>query len=438
MSNQLQAGETFTDNPPGNAVNAAVLNNHVNGATLLKAAVDGQPEKTSMAETDYALIADESDNVTTTPKKVSGLNLLPETVRNCSKQYAAGTLSGGVYAVTLSPAATQYTQGMVVFFLPDTTNSGAVKIDVNGLGQKNIYKGGTTGPVALVANDIVVNVLCVVQYDGTQFQLIGGISLSNQVTSITGQVASLAAINASLRGLLITRPTTTTLAIVAAEVLMEDNSGQYKPFVARSVSLTADITASGVNGLDTGTAAASNWYYLWLIYNGTTQTTSCLLSLSGTSPTLPANYTYAALLGAAYYNGSSQFNNFTQQDRQVWIAELNLFTAKTSAAANTYEAYSAGAGGSDVNLATLVPPIARRLFGVAGSTSGNHSDMAIAADTNGTGAVTVVGASAASSFNSFGTAGGFQIPLLTAQTFYWKSVDNSTARTRIDITGYSL
>ncbi len=51
-----------------------------------------------------------------------------------------------------------------------------------------------------------------------------------------------------------------------------------------SVNLTVDITASGANGLDTGSEANSTWYYEWVIFNPTTEVTAGLLSTSSTFP----------------------------------------------------------------------------------------------------------------------------------------------------------
>jgi hypothetical protein len=50
--------------------------------------------------------------------------------------YAAGTLSGGVYSITLSPAMiTPYAAGKEFAFKADTANSGAVNVNVNSLGS---------------------------------------------------------------------------------------------------------------------------------------------------------------------------------------------------------------------------------------------------------------------------------------------------------------
>jgi hypothetical protein len=62
---------------------------------------------------------------------------------------------------------------------------------------------------------------------------------------------------------------------------------------------------TGANGLDTGTVAASTWYYWYAIYNANSATAAGLLSLSSTAPALPSGYTYSARLGAVRTDGSS-------------------------------------------------------------------------------------------------------------------------------------
>jgi hypothetical protein len=71
----------------------------------------------------------------------------------------------------------------------------------------------------------------------------------------------------------------------------DDQSGQ-----AALSAITKQIDAAwaeGTNagGLDTGTVAADTFYYLFAIYNPTTQTSDALFSASKTSPTLPSGYT---------------------------------------------------------------------------------------------------------------------------------------------------
>ena len=72
-------------------------------------------------------------------------------------------------------------------------------------------------------------------------------------------------------------------------------------------TITVDLTASGANGLDTGSEAVSTWYYLYLIYNPTTGVAAGLFSTSSSSPTLPGGYTKKRLINSMINNASGDF-----------------------------------------------------------------------------------------------------------------------------------
>jgi hypothetical protein len=69
-------------------------------------------------------------------------------------------------SASITPAA--YAAGQTFRFVSAGANTGAVTLNVNGLGAKNVTKNGTT---ALVAGDIPASAVVEVIYDGTQFQL---------------------------------------------------------------------------------------------------------------------------------------------------------------------------------------------------------------------------------------------------------------------------
>lgn len=92
----------------------------------------------------------------------------------------------------------------------------------------------------------------------------------------------------------------------------DDQSGQ-----ATLSAITKQIDApwaEGTNagGLDTGTVAADTFYYLFAIYNPTTQTSDALFSASKTSPTLPSEYTKKKYVGCVLTNGSANLVGFRQ------------------------------------------------------------------------------------------------------------------------------
>lgn len=92
--------------------------------------------------------------------------------------YAADAGSNDTYAITVTPAPTAYATGQVFTFKANTANTGASTLNVNSLGAKTIVKDGN---VALEDNDIKANQNVIVQYDGTNMQLL---SRSNAVTKV--------------------------------------------------------------------------------------------------------------------------------------------------------------------------------------------------------------------------------------------------------------
>lgn len=85
-----------------------------------------------------------------------------------AEKYAADAGVDDTYVITLSPAPTSYTLGMVVYFKANTVNTGAATINVNGLGAVSIVKGVNT---PLGDGDISAGMFCTLIYDGTNFVL---------------------------------------------------------------------------------------------------------------------------------------------------------------------------------------------------------------------------------------------------------------------------
>ena len=103
----------------------------------------------------------------------------------------------------------------------------------------------------------------------------------------------------------------------ADAIILEDSSNEF--YQALDVNLTVDITASGVNGLDTGSEASDTWYYVWVIYDGTT--VAGLLSTSATAPTMPSGYTYKKLVTSVRNDSSSDFIQYSQEGNYIEYLE---------------------------------------------------------------------------------------------------------------------
>jgi hypothetical protein len=114
----------------------------------------------------------------------------------------------------------------------------------------------------------------------------------------------------------------------------DDQSGQ-----ATLSAITKQIDAAwagGTNagGLDTGTVAADTFYYLFAIYNPTTQTSDALFSASKTSPTLPSGYTKKKYVGCVLTDGSANIFAFRQVGNRFYYA-LQFFDIPSGTAPTT-------------------------------------------------------------------------------------------------------
>jgi hypothetical protein len=210
--------------------------------------------------------------------------------------------------------------------------------------------------------------------------------------------------------------------VTASGLLVSD--GSAASYALDAVNVTADITASGANGLDTGAEAANTWYFIWVIYNSSTNTIASLLSTSASAPTMPSGYGYKARVGAVRNDASSNFlpfwktKNWTYfRDNQVAVNNVDLGT--------TYSAAS---------LSTAVPTTAiAATLRVQRSSGGGSGHIVYVAWDQSAGTYQAVWAAGA---QGAGYLFAYTVPLVTSQTTYWKE-DTATADTfRIEVIGY--
>ncbi len=137
--------------------------------------------------------------------------------------------------------------------------------------------------------------------------------------------------------------------------------GDDSVVIAFASDATADITASGANGLDTGSEASGTWYYLWAIADSTgANNPAALLSASSTTPTMPSGYDKKRLLPVAIRNnGSSDFIPFVVT--AGWPSLMPFVQFRDAEHTSAYNVLSSGAASSftAVSLAALVPPVSR-------------------------------------------------------------------------------
>lgn len=230
-----------------------------------------------------------------------------------------------------NPTLTAYATGNTFRFASAGANTGAVTINIDGLGAKDVKKFGST---ALVAGDIPSGAAVELFYDGTQFQLIGlaAASVSSTATATTQsagdnstKIATTAYVDRAiaLRGYidgltLSTAGSSSTISIAAGGA--SDSTNVFILSLASSISKTTSAwsVGTGNGGLDTGSIANSTWYYFYLIRRTDTGVVDVVFSTSSSSPTLPTNYTQYRYIGAGLTNGSAQWTAFTQSGNEFY------------------------------------------------------------------------------------------------------------------------
>jgi microcystin-dependent protein len=88
---------------------------------------------------------------------------------------SAVAVAGTANAITLGYAVgpTSYVQGEKFAFKSTAANTGATTVNVQSLGAKSLFKKTSGGPAALTGGEIQAGDIVEIEFDGTQFQLVG-------------------------------------------------------------------------------------------------------------------------------------------------------------------------------------------------------------------------------------------------------------------------
>ena len=209
--------------------------------------------------------------------------------------------------------------------------------------------------------------------------------------------------------------------------------------VAQATPKTVNTGVNGVNGLDTGSLAANTWYYLYAISNATGSSVAGLMSVSSTTPTLPAGYTVSRRISTYRTDPSVHF--YTQYQQDHWI-----FYDLDDGSANTVLSNGNSSSFAAVDCSSVIPPpsrLAAFMFLSTATYSGTGTtsiNVRVTGSTNVTGTVVsitkriITGAVNETSIN------GMQYPVSSAQSIdYMLSRSGTSAQSAyITVTGYYL
>ncbi len=180
-----------------------------------------------------------------------------------------------------------------------------------------------------------------------------GITETVIIDTTTGQLGSTSVVTALapgyIDGLQVSDASADTKSIAAGSCRDSTNTLN----IVSAGVLTPDITGSGVNGLDTGSAVSNTWYAIHVIADDAgVSAVASLFSLSATAPTLPATYDVFRRVGWVRNDGGSNFYDYystsTGRDRfYLWREPETILEVLSNGSATTW---------ATVDLDELVPP----------------------------------------------------------------------------------
>lgn len=101
---------------------------------------------------------------------------------------STGSLNAYIYTPVNVSFPTAYVTGEEYTFKANFANTSASTLNINSLGAKNIFKQGSSGPIALSGGEIQSGQFVKVMYDGTRFQIISALPAASIATISANQV----------------------------------------------------------------------------------------------------------------------------------------------------------------------------------------------------------------------------------------------------------
>ncbi|OWK47545.1 hypothetical protein [Fimbriiglobus ruber] len=236
------------------------------------------------------------------------------------------------------------------------------------------------------------------------------------------------------RNLVIAQASTVTATVTADEVIVETALGGTTTKIS-SFSVTLNTASTGLNGMDTGSPPSSGYLWVYAV-TGPGETPGVLAqTASGTPPSIyggshmPSGYTQSALIGILPTNSSAQFPGFYQIARELFYSPGIAFL-------------SSATGQSSLTSASLasVPVGARMVSGSLESQTGNAGGTEppeVSSDSSGN--ITQKGTGFAGIVTNLRPVVNFRLlPILTAQTIWWRTADTTASSVNAFVSSYTF
>lgn len=320
-----------------------------------------------------ALLAGSSSQVFNVGPATS-LTHAPEASQVQANAFCYGVAGGTANAltVTLSPAPTALTDGMIICVRTVAANTQGVTLAVNGIAAVTVE---TLAQQALIGGEFVANGFAVFAYSSAQSKFIllessGGFSsqapLMGEAMGVKAQVTAVS----------------TSVAYTAKQIIVRNPTTGATQLLT-SFAKTLNVSGTGAGGMDTGAAPTSGYV---AVYAGWGQTpgavifgqnaTSSAASEQYTGANIPAGVTMTQLIGVLPTNSSGQFPILTQFNRHVDIGLTTVLSNSTVVSVITA-----------LSISAVVPPNAISVDGnmTSQSSAGGNAQISLYADSVGTG-----------------------------------------------------
>ncbi len=265
-----------------------------------------------------------------------------------------------------------------------------------------------------------------IKSDGTVKTALENLQLRESFTGVVGQ-----AVNQKM-----SVATASASATFTADQVIVGESLSGKQYRLSSVNKTINLTTTGAGGMDTGSAPASGWVAIYLIYNPTTDT-SALLAQDVTSiiaPTvygganMPAGYTASALVSVWGTTSGALLKIGYQRGRKFATQRVDVLSTSSNPG-----------GYTPISLTNAIPKNAATCTGYVFCNTGEgdgYAAASIASDTQDVGYFQAYAGLSRSTGVDFYYELLIQNPQTIYYTFTWTT--SSVSSLTVGVSGYTI